>query len=186
MLLSSLCSSLPGAAEGATSRCRSIRALLPPLSRSAATIRRGIAGAPLPDSIVVKVTDADGNPLSGQRVVFVLADESPGALVTPDEAMTGADGTAAARWVLGGASGTQRVVARLVSDQAPAALEARFTASATLPPAGADRLVLRVQPSSSATAGTAFDRQPVIQIRDAERQRRDPCRCVGHRRPGLG
>jgi len=127
----------------------------------------GIAGAPLPDSIVVKVTDVDGNPLSGQRVVFVLADESPGALVTPNEAMTGADGTAAARWVLGEASGTQRVVARLVSDQAPAALEARFTASATLPPAGADRLVLRVQPSSSATAGSAFDRQPVIQIRDA-------------------
>jgi Bacterial Ig domain len=127
----------------------------------------GIAGTPLPDSIVVKVTDADGNPLSGQRVVFVLADESPGALVTPNEAMTGADGTAAARWVLGSVSGTQRVVARLVSDQAPSALEARFTASATLPPAGADRLVLRVQPSSSATAGTAFDRQPVIQIRDA-------------------
>jgi hypothetical protein len=82
--------------------------------------------------------------------------------------MTGPDGTAAARWVLGGVSGTQRVVARLVSDQAPAALEARFTASATLPPAGADRLVLGVQPSSSATAGTAFDRQPVIQIRDAD------------------
>ena len=130
--------------------------------------QHGTAGAPLPDSIVVKVTDEDGNPVSGQRVVFVLADESPGALVTPDEAMTGADGTAAARWVLGQASGTQRVVARLVSDQAPAALEARFTASATLPPAGADRLVLRVQPSSSATAGTAFDRQPVIQIRNGD------------------
>ena len=130
--------------------------------------QQATAGTALPDSIVVEVTDSEGNPISGQRVIFVLADEAPGAIVTPDEAVTRSDGTAGARWVLGGSTGTQSVVVRLVSDQAPGGLEVRFTASATLPPANADRLELLDQPSSSATVDTPFERQPAVQITDAD------------------
>ena len=130
--------------------------------------QEGRAWAPLRDSIVVQVLDNEGNPLPDQRVVFVLADEVPGAEVTPDASVTGEDGTAAARWVLGGAGGTQQVVARVVSDAATArSLEVRFTASAMLPPAGADQLTIFQQPSGSVTAGVVLPQQPIIQIKDA-------------------
>jgi hypothetical protein len=130
--------------------------------------QEGPAWAPLRDSIVVRVLDGEGNPLPDQHVVFVLADEVPGAEVTPDASVTGADGTAAARWVLGGEGGTQQVVARVVTDAATATpLEVRFTASAMVPPPGADQLIILQQPSGVATAGVLFPQQPIIQIKDA-------------------
>ena len=125
------------------------------------------AGTPLPDSLVVKVVDSAGKPVPGQQVIFVLADESPGAEVTPDISVTNAEGTAAARWVLGGVGGQQGVVVRVVAAEAPAALEVRFTASAMVPPPGADVLVVVQQPSGTATASVELPRQPAVQIRDA-------------------
>ena len=125
------------------------------------------AGTPLPDSLVVKVVDSAGKPVPGQQVIFVLADEAPGAEVTPDISVTDAEGTAAARWVLGGIGGQQGVVARVVAAETPAALEVRFTASAMVPPPGADVLVVVQQPSASATVGIELPQQPVVQIRDA-------------------
>jgi hypothetical protein len=89
----------------------------------------GLARAPLPDSIVVKVTDQRGDPVPGQRVVFQLASEAPGARVTPDTSTTGPDGMAAARWVLGETDGVQVVVARVVGEGVPEELQVRFTAS---------------------------------------------------------
>ena len=130
--------------------------------------QEGPAWGPLRDSIVVQVVDAEGHPVANQHVVFVLADEVPGAEVTPDMVVTGPDGTAAARWVLGGKGGTQQVVARVVADAAAAgSLEVRFTASAELPPPGADKLTMLQQPSGSATTGVAFAQQPAIHIQDA-------------------
>lgn len=128
----------------------------------------GTAGTPLPDSIVVKVTDSQGNPVPGQQVVFVVASDAPGSTVTPGAAMTGADGAAATRWILGGTAGTQQVVARVVSGTGTEPLEVRITASAAVPPANADRLSLREQPSGSARVGVSLDRQPVVQLRDGE------------------
>jgi Bacterial Ig domain len=130
--------------------------------------QEGPAWAPLRDSIVVQVLDNEGNPLPDQHVIFVLADEVPGAEVSPDAAVTNAEGTAAARWVLGGEGGTQEVIARVVSDAVEAApLEARLTASAKVPPAGADQLTIAEQPSATVTAGVVFPQQPIIQIQDA-------------------
>ena len=125
------------------------------------------AGTPLPDSLVVKVVDSAGKPVPGQQVIFVLAEEAPGAEVTPDISVTDAEGTAAARWVLGGVGGQQGVVARVVAAETPAALEVRFTASAMVPPPGADLLVVLQQPAASATAGVELTPQPVVQIRNA-------------------
>jgi hypothetical protein len=103
-----------------------------------------------------------------QQVVFTLASDAPGSAITPQSAMTGANGTAGARWILGQATGTQQVVAQVITDGAASGLEVRFTASAATPPAGVDRLELRTQPSGSVTVGVELERQPVIQIRDAE------------------
>ena len=98
----------------------------------------GSIGSPLPDSIVVKVTDAKGDPVAGQQVAFSLASAAPSAAVTPQTSATGADGKAGARWVLGDTTGPQLVTARVVGNGVPGNLEVTFTASVV--PAGADRI----------------------------------------------
>jgi hypothetical protein len=124
----------------------------------------GAPGAPLPDSVVIKVVDSEGNPLAGQQVEFVP--DAPGATVAPETAITGADGRAGARWVLGQPPGTQQVVARVVGEGVPDNLQVVFHSTAiespAPPPPG---LALRTQPSSSAKVGEDLKRQPVIQLR---------------------
>ena len=81
-------------------------------------------GAPLPAQIVVKVVDSQGNPVTGQAVVFTPM--TAGAQVTPQTANTNAQGLASATWVLGTAA-SQEVVAQVAGgDQ----LQVRFSATA--------------------------------------------------------
>jgi hypothetical protein len=54
-------------------------------------------GRPLPKPLVVQVTDAYGNPLGGQTVVFKPSSGS----VTPARGLTDADGRATVRWTPG-------------------------------------------------------------------------------------
>jgi hypothetical protein len=54
-------------------------------------------GRPLPKPLVVQVTDAYGNPLGGQTVVFKPSSGS----VAPARGLTGADGRATVRWTPG-------------------------------------------------------------------------------------
>jgi hypothetical protein len=128
----------------------------------------GAPGTPLADSIVVQVTDSAGNPVPDQQVVFTLASVAPGAAITPQSAKTDPNGRASARWILGQATGTQQVVAQVITDGSASGLEVRFTASAATPPAAVDRIELRTQPSASVTIGFELERPPVIQIRDAQ------------------
>ena len=128
----------------------------------------GTAGTPLPDSIVVKVTDSQGNPVPNQQVIFVVASDAPGGAVTPGAAMTGQDGTTSVRWILGGRPGTQQVVARVVNGDGEQPLEVRITAAAAVPPANANRLTLSEQPSGSVRVGSTIERQPVVQLRDGQ------------------
>jgi hypothetical protein len=58
----------------------------------------------LPDSLVVKVTDAVGNPVSGVEVLWTAAG---GGSITPASVTTGTDGLAAAERVLGTTAGSQ-------------------------------------------------------------------------------
>jgi hypothetical protein len=55
------------------------------------------AGRPLPKPLVVQVTDAYGNPLGGQTVVFTPTSGS----VTPARGLTAADGRTKVRWTPG-------------------------------------------------------------------------------------
>ena len=57
----------------------------------------GRSGRALPKPLVVQVTDAYGNALGGQTVVF----KSGSGSVTPARGLTGADGRTSARWTLG-------------------------------------------------------------------------------------
>ena len=54
-------------------------------------------GRPLPKPLAVRVTDAYGNPLGGQTVVFKASSGS----VNPARGLTGADGRTTVRWTLG-------------------------------------------------------------------------------------
>jgi hypothetical protein len=71
-------------------------------------------GTELPEPIVVKVTDAQGDPVPDVRVAFQLGDGAEGGETTPDTATTNANGEASASWVLGDALGEQKVDAEVV------------------------------------------------------------------------
>jgi adhesin/invasin len=90
----------------------------------------GQIGAPkatLPDPIVVAVTDADGNPVSGAAVTWVVT--GGGGSVDPTTSTTDADGHAATSWTLGGATGTNTVEA-VVSGVGSASFTATAAAGA--------------------------------------------------------
>jgi hypothetical protein len=95
---------------------------------ASATVAAGDAqsievGMAVPESLAVRVVDRFGNGVSGVPVTWTTADG--GAVAAPSPAVTGTDGVARARWTLGTAAGTQRVIAR-----AGSLPEVRFTATA--------------------------------------------------------
>ncbi len=71
-------------------------------------------GEELPQPIVVKVTDADSNPLPDVRVAFELGAGAEGGVTTPDTALSDEAGEASTRWVLGDGLGEQEVHAEVV------------------------------------------------------------------------
>jgi Bacterial Ig-like domain (group 1) len=94
-------------------------------------------GQPLPDSLVVKVTDPADRPVADVEVVFVL---SAGAEVAPNATVrTGPNGEAAVRYTLGTAAGEQLIEARASAIVPTAAARATFKAMAQ--PAAAEALV---------------------------------------------
>lgn len=71
----------------------------------------GNVGQPMPAPVVVKVTDASGNPVSGVSVSWTLAAGNGGGSALPATSSTGADGTASTQWVLGSQVGLQQITA---------------------------------------------------------------------------
>ncbi|MGH7518824.1 MAG: Ig-like domain-containing protein [Gemmatimonadales bacterium] len=88
----------------------------------------GPAGSRLPEPLVVRILDANDNPVSGGVVSWVIAQAGGG--MDPPSSTTGADGTASSVWTLGLTTGTQTVTA-VVSDVG----SVRFAATASAPPA---------------------------------------------------
>jgi len=68
----------------------------------------GEAGSPLEEPIRIRLEDGSGTPVADWIVRFTPA--AGHGLVSPGSARTGADGTAATLWTLGGAVGEQRLV----------------------------------------------------------------------------
>jgi hypothetical protein len=86
----------------------------------------GAVGTELTDPLVVRVVDAEDRPVPGVGVAFELGDGADGGGLSPDTALTTADGLASSRWVLGGTSGRQEVDAEVVG----ASLAVTFSAEA--------------------------------------------------------
>jgi hypothetical protein len=123
----------------------------------------GTVGTVLPESLVVRVTDAQDRPVSNQTVVFsVLAG---GGQVIPTTVQTNADGVAAAAWMLGSGAGAQQVRAQPTGDGAPADLSVVFGANAGS--SAATELIAVQGDNQTATAGSALLDSLVVRVRDA-------------------
>lgn len=84
-----------------------------------------VIGRPLPEQLVVRVTDPNDTPVPNATVTFAAA----GGAVTPATATTDANGRASATWVLGTVLGPQTLTASLVGPQG--APSVTFTATGT-------------------------------------------------------
>ena len=110
----------------------------------------------LPESLVVKVEDVEGQPVAGVMVAWTA---EGGGSVSPASTSTGPDGLAAVARVLGDVAGRHTTVAS-VPDLEPVV----FNAVAEAGPV--PHLLLATQPSASATSGAPLERQPVLRVLD--------------------
>ena len=122
------------------------------------TNQTGTAGSALTDSLVVKVSDATGNPVAGVTVDWAA---NGGGTVSAPSVVTGADGRSAVRRTLGASAGAQTTVA---SATGLSGSPITFTAMAVVGAAG--QLTITRQPSATAQSGVAFAQQPKVQLRD--------------------
>jgi adhesin/invasin len=115
------------------------------------------AGTELPESLIVRATDASGNPVEGVGVAWNAPD---GGSVSAAAVATDATGRAGVRRTLGPAAGSQTTIAT-----APDLAPVTFSATATSGSAG--KLTIVSQPSADAVNGVVFAQQPRIQLVDA-------------------
>jgi hypothetical protein len=86
----------------------------------------GTVGTELAKSLLARVVDAEDRAVPDVRVAFQLGDGADGGGLSPDTALTDADGLASSSWVLGGTPGRQEVNAQVVG----ASLAVTFSAEA--------------------------------------------------------
>jgi hypothetical protein len=110
----------------------------------------------LPESLVVKVEDAEGQPVAGVTVSWTAGG---GGSVSPTSTRTGPDGLAAVARVLGDVAGRHTTVAS-VPDLEPVV----FNAVAEAGPV--PHLLMATQPSATAISGAPLARQPVLRVLD--------------------
>ncbi len=123
----------------------------------------GTVGEELPQPLVLGVR-ADGAPVEGRKVAFVVAGDPAAGRLDPDTAVTGPDGRAIARWVLGSQAGSHEVEARLVVSDSTTPPTAMFEASAV---AGAPDTVRAVSPvSQPGRIGRPTPEDPTVLVVD--------------------
>jgi adhesin/invasin len=118
----------------------------------------GTIGEALGDSLVVRVVDRFGNPVSGAEVSWTA---EVGGSVSPSTSVTSPDGQAGTQRVLGADVGTYVTTAEILGvESAPE--PAVFTTIGV-----AARLALTVAPPAVAATGVPLTPQPVLQLQDA-------------------
>jgi Bacterial Ig-like domain (group 3)/Bacterial Ig-like domain (group 1) len=124
----------------------------------------GRVGEALSQPLVAVVTDANGRPIDGATVVFVLTDPAPGASLTPDTARTNSDGQASASVVLGTRPGNQAgQVQALGASGSPAATQ-NFTLQAL--PENANGILAVSGQDQSGPVGSTLAEPLVVQVTD--------------------
>ncbi len=97
---------------------------------------------------------------TGVRVAFALGAGASGGDVTPDTALTNAEGLASSRWVLGGSAGQQEVDAQIVGES----LAVTFSAEAER--TSAFRLEMTSGDEQSAAPGAELPEPLVVRLVD--------------------
>jgi hypothetical protein len=149
--------------------------VLPEGSPSALAVVRGnrqvgTPGTPLPDPLIVRLTDPSGVGIPDRTVVWTP--ESGSGTITPATGMTDAEGFASAEWTLGPAEGVQRV-----SAEVPDIGRVTFTATSTDGDDGEPEPEPEPEPQpatlvgvegdgQSATAGGAVPVRPAVRVLD--------------------
>jgi Bacterial Ig domain/Bacterial Ig-like domain (group 1) len=117
------------------------------------------AGTQLPQDLVVRVLDQDGNPVTGRPVQWVIG--KGGGTVNPETSQTNSQGQASTKWILGSAPDSNTVNAVV-----PGIGSALFHATAT--GAGSpSNLAVTTQPPTPVVIGATMSPGPVAQVRDA-------------------
>ena len=116
--------------------------------------QRGVVGAALSKSIVLRVTDSLGNGVGGAPIRLVTHAGEIDSFVTTDE-----HGRASARWTMGRMAGEVKVVARLEE------IEESAVVTATARPGPAKVIEFASAPSSG-TAGRALSSTVRVVVRD--------------------
>jgi adhesin/invasin len=119
--------------------------------------QNGSPSTQLPQPVVVRVTDALGNPVSGFAVTFAVA-TGGGSVGTPSTT-TNASGLASTTWTLGAATGTQTITAT-----ASGLTGSPLTVSANAPVIASTT----VSPSLDTITAIAATRTLVAQAKDAQ------------------
>jgi galactose oxidase-like protein/Big-like domain-containing protein len=118
----------------------------------------GLVNEVLPESLAVRVDDAQGQPVSGVTVTWTAGG---GGSLSQSSVTTAADGRAAVQRTLGGTAGQQTTTAA-VPDLPPVV----FTSTAE---AGAvPQLIIATQPSSVANGGVALEQQPIVRLENGD------------------
>jgi hypothetical protein len=99
-----------------------------------------VAGARVPDPLIVRLLDPAGNPIPDRTVLWVV--KAGGGSITPTTGMTDAQGYASAEWTLGPSPGPDTVEA-----QVPDVGSVTFSAVSVTSTPTVDHLVFSVEPS---------------------------------------
>ena len=124
----------------------------------------GVVGAELPTPLRIRVVDANGNPVKGQIVNFVVV--AGGGSVFAGAAITSDSGTAVERWTLGASTAdTQRVEARAIDPNTGAKLV--FGIFRATPVAGPAASVTKILgDNQTAAAGSALADSLSVRVTD--------------------
>lgn len=124
----------------------------------------GTVAKELAQPLVVRVVDANGNPVQGQSVNFRVT--AGGGTVFAGSSNTNADGVAQERWTLGTVAGAEQTVEARAVDNATgkAIVFATFHATAVADAPAA--LTVNRQPVATAQSGSPLTTQPAVQLAD--------------------
>ena len=126
------------------------------LTKVGGDAQQGMLGAPLAESLAVRVADAYGNPVSDANVTWTASFNS--GSVSPASSRSNAQGVAKTAWTLGSRLDLSHTVVALVAPTATAT----FNATASLPPTAT--IVKVVGDGASATVGSAMAESLAVRV----------------------
>lgn len=130
------------------------------LARVGTSPLAGVAGSAIGDSVVVRLLATDGLPIAGANITVVI---TGGGTTNDSSLVTNADGRAALRWTLGGATGT---ASQSLTFGSTGVTNLALTADVTAALLPATRLVITQQPTT-AVSGEVFGTAVLVQARDS-------------------